>query len=126
MKMTKALLGASLWIMLTGCQTVNADYDQPARIVNPDADSRAALQATVNEALGREVMLADDALTGSSMLVIERWLPGTMEDPVPQGRILEKPTLDVCTSQLDVGIDGVFSDHVDRMSETIDRFFPPD
>ena len=47
MKMTKALLGASLWIMLTGCQTVNADYDQPARIVNPDADSRAALQATV-------------------------------------------------------------------------------
>ena len=52
---------------------------------------RAALQATVNEALGREVMLADDALTGSSMLVIERWLPGTMEDPVPQGRILEKP-----------------------------------
>ena len=86
MKMIKALLGASLWIMLTGCQTVNADYDQPARIVNPDADSRAALQATVNEALGREVMLADDALTGSSMLVIERWLPGTMEDPVPQGR----------------------------------------
>ena len=91
MKMTKALLGASLWIMLTGCQTVNADYDQPARIVNPDADSRAALQATVNEALGREVMLADDALTGSSMLVIERWLPGTMEDPVPEGLILERP-----------------------------------
>lgn len=91
MNSIKALLGASLWIMLTGCQTVNADYDQPARIVNPDADSRAALQATVNEAFGREVLLADDALTDSSMLVIERWMPGTIEDPVPQGRILEKP-----------------------------------
>ena len=53
MKMIKALLGASLWIMLTGCQTVNADYDQPALIVNPDADSRAALQAAVNEARRR-------------------------------------------------------------------------
>ena len=92
MNSMKALIGgASLSIMLTGCQTVNADYDHPARIVNPDADSRAALQATVNEAMGREVILADDALTDSSMLVIERWLPGTMEDPVPQGRILEKP-----------------------------------
>ena len=91
MNRTKALLGASLWIMLTGCQTVNADYDRPARIVNADADSRAALQAAVNEALGREVMLADDALTGSSMLIIERWPAGTMENPVPQGRILEKP-----------------------------------
>lgn len=26
---------------------------------------------------------------------------------------------------IDVGIDAVFSDHVDRLSETIDRFFPP-
>lgn len=26
---------------------------------------------------------------------------------------------------IDAGIDGVFSDHVDRLAETIDRFFPP-
>ncbi len=91
MKTTKALLGASLWIMLTGCQKVNADYDQPARIVNPDAESRAALQAAVNEALGTEVMLADDALTDSSLLPIERMATGTMADPVPEGLILEKP-----------------------------------
>ena len=91
MNTVRALLGASLCLMLTACQTVNADYDQPARIVNPDADSRAALQAAVNEAIGREVMLADDALTDSSMLVIERWMPGTLEDPAPQGWILEKP-----------------------------------
>ncbi len=91
MNTVKALLGAGLWIMLTGCQTVNADYDRPARIANPDADSRAALQAAVNEVLGTEVLLAGDALTASSLLIIERWLPGTMDDPVPQGRILEKP-----------------------------------
>lgn len=91
MNTIKALLGAGLWIMLTGCQTVNADYDQPARIANPDAESRAALQAAVNEALGTEVLLADDALTDSSMLVIERWPAGTMENPVPEGRILDKP-----------------------------------
>ncbi len=45
----------------------------------------------VNEALGTEVMLADTALTDSSLLLIERWPPGTMDNPVPQGRILEKP-----------------------------------
>ena len=77
--------------MLTGCQTVNADLDRPARIVNADADSRAALQAVVNEALGREVMLADNALTNTSLLTIERWPAGTMENPVPEGRRLDRP-----------------------------------
>ena len=91
MKMVKAILGASLWFMLSGCQTIDADNDRPARIVDPDIESRAALQAAVNEALGSEVMLADDALTESSLLTIERWLAGTMDNPVPQGRILERP-----------------------------------
>lgn len=81
----------AVWLLLSGCQTVNSDNDRPARIVNPDAGSRAALQATVNEALGTEVMLADTALTDSSMLTIERWPAGTMDNPVPQGRILEMP-----------------------------------
>ncbi|MDJ0758910.1 MAG: hypothetical protein QNJ19_05885 [Woeseiaceae bacterium] len=87
----KAILGASFWFILTGCQTVNGVYDQPARIVNPDAESRAALKAAVNEALGTEVMLADDALTGSSLLPIERTPTGTMDDPVREGLILDKP-----------------------------------
>lgn len=91
MKVLRALLGTLLWFTLTGCQTVNTDLDRPARIVNTDTDSRAALQAAVNEALGTEVMLADDALTDTSLLTIERWPAGTMENPVPQGRILEKP-----------------------------------
>lgn len=73
------------------CQTVEADYEQPARIVNPDAASRAALQAAVNEALGTEVLLADTALTDSSLLTIENWPPGTIDNPVPQGRIQAEP-----------------------------------
>ena len=89
----KAILGASLWFVLTGCQTVNGVYDQPARIVNPDADSRAALKAAVNEALGTEVMLADDALTDSSLLPVERRPTGTMDDPVRDGLILDKPIM---------------------------------
>ena len=93
MKVINAILGTLLWFTLTGCQTVNTDLDRPARIVNADADSRAALQAAVNEALGTEVLLAQDALTDTSLLTIERWPAGTMENPVPQGRSLEKPVL---------------------------------
>jgi nitroreductase len=91
MKILKSISVSALWLMLSGCQTVNTDDDRPARIVDPDADSRAALQAAVNEALGTEVMLADTALTDRSRLTIERWPAGTMDNPVPQGRILEKP-----------------------------------
>jgi len=91
MQILRSIYVTALWLMLSGCQTVDADLDRPARIVNADADSRAALQAVVNEALGTEVMLADTALTDSSMLTIERWPAGTMDNPVPQGRILEKP-----------------------------------
>ncbi len=91
MKILRSISVTALWLLLSGCQTVDADLDRPARIVNADADSRAALQAAVNEALGTEVMLADTALTDSSRLTIERWPAGTMDNPVPQGRILEKP-----------------------------------
>lgn len=91
MKTLRAILGTLLWFTLAGCQTVDTDLDRPARIVNADDDSRAALQAAVNEALGREVMLADNALTDTSLLTIERWPTGTMDNPVPEGRKLDRP-----------------------------------
>jgi len=93
MKILRAILGTLLWFMLTGCQTVDTDLDRPARIVNADADSRAVLQSAVNEALGREVMLADDALADTSLRTIEHWPTGTMDNPVPEGRKLDKPIL---------------------------------
>lgn len=73
------------------CQSLAGDYDRPARIVNADAGSRAALRAAVNEALGVEVILADTALTASSLLTIEHWPAGSIDNPVPQGRIEDAP-----------------------------------
>ncbi len=78
-------------LALTGCQTVGADYDQPARITNVTEASRVALQNTINEILKVEVILADDALTDSSVLTVELTPPQTMLNPVPEGRILTMP-----------------------------------
>jgi len=72
-----------------GCQTLAGD--KPAIIVNPDDISRAALQKTVNAAMHTEVTLADDALTQSSILKIERNPPRTMGNPSPLGRVMEAP-----------------------------------
>lgn len=61
---------------LGACRTLRADKDVPAVIVNPTAESRAALKRAVGEALrGAPVLLADDALTRSSTLVVERVRP---------------------------------------------------
>lgn len=91
MRIQRSISLMSIWVVLSGCQTVDTDDDRPARIVNADADSRAALQAAVDEALGVRVTLKDDTLISSSLLTIERWPKGTIDNPVPQGRILEKP-----------------------------------
>jgi hypothetical protein len=64
----------------------------PDERISPATDaSRAALQETINEAMHTNVMLADDALTDSSVLTIELNPPGTMQDPVPLGRDMGKP-----------------------------------
>ena len=76
---------------IVGCQTVATDHDQSARIVNPDSTSRAALQRAVDLALGTPVTLSDSALTDSSVLTIENWPTPTMDNPVPQGRVIEMP-----------------------------------
>ena len=76
---------------LCGCQAIGADTERPARIIDPDDASRAALQAAVNEALGREVRLAANALTDNSLLVIEISPPQSVEKPSPTGRDMTKP-----------------------------------
>jgi len=76
---------------LIACQTVATTNDKPARIADPTAESRAALQQTVNAALNTEVTLADDALTDTSVLLIERSVPRSLEGAPAQGRIMEMP-----------------------------------
>jgi hypothetical protein len=87
----RALLVSSVMLLTIGCQTFLDDYGKPARIINADDASRAELQAVVNNAFGTNVTLADNALTNSSLLTIERNPRSTMENPNPLGRNMEMP-----------------------------------
>ena len=75
-----------------GCQTMNGGGDVPAIITNPDDNSRAALRAALAASFGgHDVVIADDALTTTSLLTIERAPRSTMDNPSPGGRILTEP-----------------------------------
>ncbi len=78
-------------LAMVGCQTLASGADVPARITNPTDNSRAALQSAVNDALNINVTLADDALTDSSVLTIERNPPRSMRSPPAQGRNMDTP-----------------------------------
>jgi len=78
-------------VIFAGCKNVAPDTDQAAVIVDPDAASRAALQETVNAVLHTDVTLADNALTDTSALTIERKIPQSIEGSPAQGRNMEMP-----------------------------------
>lgn len=78
-------------LSLFGCQSLATADDVPARIVNPTEASREALQDVINAALGTQVVLADDALTGSSILTLEHNPPGSIRNLPAQGRTLDAP-----------------------------------
>ncbi len=78
-----AVSGVALAVV--ACRTVPPRRDVPAVIANPTPQSRAALAAAVSEALnGAKVTLADDALTRTDALIIEREQPRD-----PSGRPLD-------------------------------------
>jgi hypothetical protein len=89
--MNEYLLIAALAVGVTGCRTVATEHDRAARIVNADDNSRAALQRAVNDALNTNVTLADSALTESSLLIIERSPPRSMQNLPTQGRNMDVP-----------------------------------
>ena len=79
-------------LMFSGCQTIDAAADVPALINEPDDASRAALRDTISSIFGgRDILLADDALTKTSLLLIERNVRGSMNAPPATGRVLEEP-----------------------------------
>lgn len=79
-------------LLLAGCLTINAEADVPALITDPDEASRAALQAAVAASFGGlDVLLADDALTTSSVLMLERSPRGSLDNNQAMGRVLEQP-----------------------------------
>jgi hypothetical protein len=78
-------------IGVAGCRTVVTDYDRAARIIDADDASRAALQCAVADALNANVTLADDALTKSSTLIIQRSPPRSIQSLPAQGRNMDVP-----------------------------------
>lgn len=88
----RTCLNAAVLLVCTGCQTLTANPGQPALIVQPDADSIAALQATLSNIFGgQEVRLANDAFTRSSILVLQPDLKKTFSTPPATGRVLSAP-----------------------------------
>ena len=60
-------------ILLAGCIQPTVAPDEPARLIEPDAASRAELQVVVAAAIGQTtVQLADDALSEDGVLLLER------------------------------------------------------
>lgn len=90
-RVTRAVVFFACATTFAACKNVAPDADQAAVITNPDAASRAALQQTVNAALHTDVTLADDALVDSSILIIERKIPQSIEGSPAQGRNMEMP-----------------------------------
>ncbi len=78
-------------VLLAGCKTTAMSSEFPALIIDPDDASRAALQAAVNAAMHTKVLLAADALTETSTLVIDRRSADTIDNTAAQGRIMETP-----------------------------------
>jgi len=79
-------------LLSAGCQTLNADADVAARITAPNEASHAALKAALADSFGGlDVVIANDALTKSSLLTIERGPHRTINNPSPDGRILAEP-----------------------------------
>jgi hypothetical protein len=83
-------------LLLAGCKSGPEPRRAPegalARIVNPTPQSRAALAQAVRDALdGVPVILADDALTRESTLILERPAHRDPEGHRAQGRELGRP-----------------------------------
>lgn len=85
------MAGVLVAIQLGACRA-DPSAPVPARLVDPDQTVRAELRAVVEAALhGASVLIADDALTADSLLVItHRPLRDDQGRPV-MGRIVEPP-----------------------------------
>ena len=85
-------IGGCMMLLVAGCQSMSVDEDVPAVIGNPDDASRAALRATINGLfIGQDVLLAEDALTTSSILPIEFGARGSLEHQPLSGRVVTEP-----------------------------------
>lgn len=79
-------------MVLFACKNSDTRQEIPARIIAPTAESRAELLDVVSNALhNANLTLADDALTKSSLLVIERKRHRDLNNNPVIGRELSQP-----------------------------------
>jgi hypothetical protein len=92
MNTANLLLVAYFSMSLAGCNMNSVHDERPARIVEPTEESRAELKRVVRDMLfGADVMLAEDALTESSVLIVERNRIRGIENRPLSGRDLGRP-----------------------------------
>ena len=83
----QTILFFSVW--LTACNNLPTQTDRAALIARATPESNAELLAVLEQALGpREILLAPDALTQSSILTLEQ---GSGLDGPARGRVLGMP-----------------------------------
>jgi hypothetical protein len=91
-RITLAILAALSVQSLPACAVLPDSLGTPAVIADPTAESRQELARVIHEALGDvPVTLADDALTGSSLLSLEHALRRDPEGRTLNGRELTRP-----------------------------------
>ena len=89
---TQATFIIAAALLAPACNTLSAAGDVPAVISEPSSQSRAELFQVVSSALnGVPIILADDALTHSSLLTIERNPPRDLQGRPLTGRKLGRP-----------------------------------
>ena len=65
--------------------------DAPAAIMESTPAGRTDIRQAVTAALGKDMLIAADALTTSSLLIVERRTLRTMEGRVGSGRTIDRP-----------------------------------
>lgn len=85
---------ALLTVALAGCDSLPASADRPALIARPTPESNAEIRGILEQALGpRELRIAPDAFTASSILALEPGADASSADPggAARGRLLGLP-----------------------------------
>lgn len=79
-------------VALSACKNGTLQEETPALVSEPGPESRAELQGLVSTALGGvDVLLADDVLSESSVLIVERQARRDPQGKRLPGRELGKP-----------------------------------
>jgi hypothetical protein len=91
--MQRVLAAVVTLAIAAGCRHLAAEEEQAAVLVDPTEEVRAELRAALTAALGQApVAIADDALTQTNVLIIERAPVRDLEGRPLDGRVLD-PTV---------------------------------